>query len=125
MSVANKLTVLVNRMLRRIFGPKREEVTGEWRKLRNEEFRNLYSSLIINRTIKSSRMRWSRHVSSTGEMRNEYKILVGNHEGKRQFVRSGNRWEHHTKVDLKQKGCEDMEQIHLASEKPVMILHIP
>jgi hypothetical protein len=66
-----------NRMLRRIFGPKRDEVTGGWRKLHNEELHNLYSSLDIIRVIKSRKMRWAGHVARMGEMRNTYKRLVG------------------------------------------------
>jgi hypothetical protein len=67
--------VFENRVLRRIFGPKRDEVTGDLRKLRNEELHRLYSSLSIIRKIKSSRMRWAGHVSRMGEKRNAYRIL--------------------------------------------------
>jgi hypothetical protein len=70
-----------NRVLRRIFGQKRDEVTGSWRKLDNEEFHNLYSSPNIIRMIKSRRMRWAGHVARTGEKRNAYRILVGKPEG--------------------------------------------
>jgi hypothetical protein len=66
-----------NRVLRRIFGPKMDEVTGSWRKLHNEELRNLYSSQSIRRVIKSRRMRWAGHVARMGEKRNAYSILVG------------------------------------------------
>jgi hypothetical protein len=69
--------VFENRVLRRIFGPKRDEVTGEWRKLHNEELRDLYSSPSIIRIIKSRRMRWVRHVARMGEKRNAYRLLVG------------------------------------------------
>jgi hypothetical protein len=72
-----------NRMFRRIFGPKRDEVTGGWRKLHNDEIRNLYSSPSIIRMIKSRKMKWSRHVSQIWERRNSYRILVGKPEGKR------------------------------------------
>jgi hypothetical protein len=71
-----------SRVLRRIFGPKRDEVTGEWIKLHNEEFRNLYSSQNIIRQIKSRRMRWAGHVARMGEERKLYKDLVGKPEGK-------------------------------------------
>jgi hypothetical protein len=64
-------------VLRRIFGPKRDEVTGEWRKLHNEELYNLYSSPNIIRTLKSRRMRWAGHVARMGEKRNAYRLLVG------------------------------------------------
>jgi hypothetical protein len=68
--------VFESRVLRRIFGPKRDEVTGEWRKLHNEELRNLYSSPSVIRAIKSRRMRWAWHVARMGEKRNAYKLLV-------------------------------------------------
>jgi hypothetical protein len=77
----HRLRVFENRVLRRIFGPKRDEVTGGWGKLRNEELHNLYSSPSIIRMIKSRRMRWSGHVAQMGEKRNAYRILVGNLEG--------------------------------------------
>jgi hypothetical protein len=72
-----------NRVLRRIFGPKRDEVTGEWRKLHNEELRDLYSSPSIIRVIKSRWMRWAGHVARMGEKRNVYRLLVGKARGKR------------------------------------------
>jgi hypothetical protein len=73
-----------NRVLRRIFGPKRDEVTSEWRKLHNKELHDLYSSSsrYIIRIIKSKRMRWTGHVARIGEKRNTYKLLVGKPEGK-------------------------------------------
>jgi hypothetical protein len=74
--------VFENRMLRRIFGPRRNEVTGDWRKLHNEELHNLYSSPNIIRLIKSRRMRWAGHVARMGETRNAYRILVRKPEGK-------------------------------------------
>jgi hypothetical protein len=73
--------VFENRVLRRIFGPKRDEVTGEWRKLHNEQFHNLYSSLNTIRQIKSRRMRLAGHVERMGEELKVYKVLVGNFEG--------------------------------------------
>jgi hypothetical protein len=69
--------VFENRVLRRIFGPKRDEVTGDWRKLHNKELHNLYSSSNIIRKIKSRRMRWVGHVARMGETRNAYRLLVG------------------------------------------------
>jgi hypothetical protein len=75
--------VFENRVLRRIFGPKRDEVTGEWRTLHNEELRDSYSSPSIIRIIKSRRMRWAGHVARIGEKRNAYRLLVGKPEGKR------------------------------------------
>jgi hypothetical protein len=78
----HRLRVIESRVLRRIFGPKRDEVTGGWRKLHNEELHNLYSSSSIIRMIKSRRMRWSGHVGRMEEKRNAYRILVGKPEGK-------------------------------------------
>jgi hypothetical protein len=73
----HRLRVFVKRVLRRIFGPKRDEVTGEWRKLHNEELRDLYSWPSIIRIVKSRRMRWAGHVERMGEKRNAYRLLVG------------------------------------------------
>jgi hypothetical protein len=79
--------VFENRVLRRIFGPRRDEVTGDWRKLHNEELHNLYSSPNILRMIKSRRMRWAWNVARMGETRNAYRISVGKPEGKRPLGR--------------------------------------
>jgi hypothetical protein len=81
--------VFENRVLRRIFGPKRDQVTGEWRKLHNEELHNLYSSPDIISQDKSWRMRWAFHVASMGKERKLYKVLVGKPEGKRPLGRPG------------------------------------
>jgi hypothetical protein len=78
-----KLRVFENMVLRRIFGPRRNEVTGEWRRLHNEELNDLYSSPNIVRVIKSRRIRWTGHVAHMGEEREPYKVLVGKPEGKR------------------------------------------
>jgi hypothetical protein len=75
--------VFEKRVLRKIFGPKRDEVTGEWRKLHNEELVDLYFSPSIIRIIKSIKMRWAGHVARMGEKRNSYRLLVGKPEGKR------------------------------------------
>jgi hypothetical protein len=74
--------VFENRVLRRIFGPKRDEVTGEWRQLHNEELHDLYSSPSIIRIIKFRRMRWAGHVARMAEKRNVYRLLVGKPDGK-------------------------------------------
>ena len=92
-------------MLRRIFGPKRDEVTGEWRKLLSQEFNDLYSSPIIVRVIKSRRMRWAGRVVRMGERRGVYRVLVGKPEGKRPLGRSKCRWEDDIKMDLEEVGC--------------------
>jgi hypothetical protein len=81
----HRMVVFERRVLRRIFGPERDEETGEWKKLHNEELHNLYSSPDIIRQIKSSRMRWAEYVACMGEERKVYKVLVGNPEGKRPF----------------------------------------
>ena len=77
-----------NRVLRELFGPKRQEVTEEWRKLHNEELNDLYSLLNIVRVVKSRRMRWTGHVALMGEWKGVYRVLVGNPEGKRSSGRS-------------------------------------
>jgi hypothetical protein len=77
-----RLRVFENRVLRRIFGPKRDEATGEWRRLHNEELNDLYSSSNVIRVIKSRRMRWAGHVAHMGQKRGAYRILVGRPEGR-------------------------------------------
>jgi hypothetical protein len=79
--------VFENRVLRRIFGPKREEVAGDWRRLHNEELHNLHASPNVIRVIKSKRMSWTGHVARMEEMRNAFKILIGKSEGKRPLGR--------------------------------------
>jgi hypothetical protein len=81
--------VFENRVLRRIFGPKRDEVTGSWRKLQNEELHNMYPSPSIIRMIKSRRMKWAGHVAQIGPKRTAYRILVGKPGGKRPVRRRG------------------------------------
>jgi hypothetical protein len=88
----DRLRVFEYRVLGRIFGPKRDEVTGEWRKLHNGELHNLYSSPDIIRQIKSRRMRWAGHVACMGEGRNLCRVLVGKPEGKRPVGRQKHRW---------------------------------
>jgi hypothetical protein len=88
----HKLRVFENRVLKRIFGPNRDRVTGGCRKLHNEELHNLYSSPCIIRIIKSRRMRWAGHVAQMGEKRNLYGLLVGKPEGKRPLGRQRRRW---------------------------------
>jgi hypothetical protein len=94
--------VFENRVLRRIFGPKRDEVTGEWRKLHNEELHDLYSPPNIVRVIKSRRMRWVGHVARMGEERCVYRVLVGKPEGKRTLGRPKRRWEDNIRMDLQE-----------------------
>ena len=78
-----RLRVFENRLLRRVFGPKRDEVTGKRRKLHNEELRDLYFLLNIVRVVKSRRLRWAGHVARMGEGRDVHRVLVGKPEGKR------------------------------------------
>jgi hypothetical protein len=96
--------VFENRFLRRIFGPKRDEVTGETRKLHSEELHNLYSSPDIIRQVKSRRMWWAGHVARMGEERKVYKVLVGKPEGKRPLGRPRRRWEHGVTMDIREFG---------------------
>ena len=105
----HRLRVFENRVLRRIFGPKRDGVTGEWRKLHNEELNDLYSSPSILRVIKSRRMRWAGHVARMGEGRGVHKVLVGKPEGKRPLGRPRRRWKDNIKIDLQEvgSGCGD------------------
>jgi hypothetical protein len=95
----HRLRVFENRELRRIFGPKRDEVTGEWRKLHNEELRDLYSSPNNIRIIKSRRMRLPGHIARMGEKRTAYRLLVGKPEGKRPLGRSRRRWVDNIRMD--------------------------
>jgi hypothetical protein len=97
----HRLRMVENRVLRRIYGPKRDEVTGEWRKLHNEELNDLYCSPNIFQMIKSRRIRWAVNVAHTGKRRGVYRILVGKPEGKRPFGRPRCRWEDNIKMDLK------------------------
>jgi hypothetical protein len=96
--------VFENRVLRIVFGPKRDEVTGGWRKLHNEEFHNLYSSPNIIRMIKSRSMRWAGLVGRIGAKMSAYKFLVGKLEGKRPLWRLRLRWEDNIKMVLREIG---------------------
>jgi hypothetical protein len=96
----HRLRIFENRVLKRIFGRKRDEVTEEWRKLHNEELHNLFSSPHTNRQIKPRRMRWAGHVARIGEEREVYKVLVGKPEGNRPLGRRRRRWEDGIKMDL-------------------------
>jgi hypothetical protein len=113
----HRLRVFENRVLRRIFGPKRDEVTGGCRKLHNKELHGLYSSPSIVRVIKARRMRWAGHVARMGEMMGAYNILVGRPEGRRPLGRPRRRWEDNTKMDLSEIGFGDVDWIHLAQNR--------
>ena len=105
-----------NIVLTRIFGPSRDEVTGEWRRLHNEELNDLYSSPNIVRVIKSRRMRWAEHVARMGEERGVYRVLVGKPEGKRPLGRPRRRWVD-IRMDLQEVGCVFMGWIGLSQDR--------
>jgi hypothetical protein len=113
----HRLRVFENSVLRRIFGPKRDHVTGDWRKLHNDELHNLYSSPDIIRMIKSMRMRWAGHVARMGETRNAYRILVGTPEGKEPLGRPRCRWVDNIKMDLGEIGWAGRNWIELAQDR--------
>ncbi|KAJ4448285.1 hypothetical protein ANN_10299 [Periplaneta americana] len=111
----HRLRVSENKVLRKIFGAKRDEVTGERRMLHNTELHALYSSPDIIRNIKSRRLRWTGHVARMGESRNTYyRVLVGRLEGKRPLGRPRRRWEDNIKMDLREVGYDDRDWINLA-----------
>jgi len=109
--------VFENRVLRRVFGTKRDEVTGEWRKLHDEELIDLYCSPNILRVIKSRRMKWTGHVDRMGEGRGVYRGLVGKPGGKRPLGRLMCKREDNIKMALHEVGCEDMDWIELAQDR--------
>jgi len=112
-----KLRVFENVVSRRIFGPRRDEVTGEWRRLHNEELNDLYSSPNIVRVIKSRRMRWAGHVARMGEGRGVYRVLVGKPEGKRPLGRPRWRWVDNIRMGLQEVECGYMDWIGLAQDR--------
>jgi hypothetical protein len=103
--------------MRRIFGPKRDEIIGEWRKLHNEELIDLYSSPNIVQVMKLKRMRWVGCVAYMGERRGAIRVLVRNSEGKRRLGTPRRRWEDNIKMDLQEVGCGGMEWIELAQDR--------
>jgi hypothetical protein len=109
--------VFENSVLKRIFGPKWDEVMGEWRKLHNEELRDFYSLPITIRIIKSRRMRRAGHVARMGEKRNAYRLFVGNPEGKRPLGRPRRRWVDNIRMDLGEVGWGDVDWIDLAKDE--------
>jgi len=106
--------VFENMVLKRIFGPRRDEVTGEWRRLHSEELNDLYCSPNIVRVIKSRRMRWAGHVAHMGEERGVYSVLVGKPEGKRPLGRPR---VDNIRMDLQEVGCGYMDWIGLAQDR--------
>jgi len=112
-----RLSVFENRVLRRIVGPERDGLTGQWTKLHNEELNDLYSSPNILRVIKSRRMRLGGHVARMGEGRGVYRVLVGKPEEKRSLGRPRRRWEDNIKMVLQEVGCGVMDWIELAQDR--------
>jgi hypothetical protein len=108
-----RLRVFENRVLRRVFGPKRDEVTGEWRKLHNEELNDLYSLPNIVQVVKSRRMRWAGHVVRMGEDRGMHRVLVG----KCPLGRPRHRWEDNIKMDLQEVGGGCWDWMELAQDR--------
>jgi len=104
-------------VLRRIFGPRRDEVTGECRRLHNEELNGLYSSPNIVQVIKSRRMRWAGHVARMGEERGLYRVLVGKPEERRPLGRLRCKWMDNIRMDLQEVGCGYMDLIGLAQDR--------
>jgi hypothetical protein len=125
--------VFENKVLRRIFGLKRGEVTGSWRKLHNEELHNLYSSPSVIRMMKSRMMSWAGHVARMGANRNAYRILVGKPEGRRSLKRPRRRWVANIKMDFRDIGWDGIDWIDLAQDrdqwwalvKTIMNLRVP
>jgi hypothetical protein len=113
----HRLRVFENRVLRRIFGPKRDEVRGEWRILHNEELNNLYSLPDIVRVIKSRRMRLAGRVARIGEGRGVYRFLVGKPEGRRPLGRPRRRWEDNIRMGLREVGCGCLDWMELAQDR--------
>ncbi|KAJ4435871.1 hypothetical protein ANN_18491 [Periplaneta americana] len=113
----HRLRVFENKVLRKLFGAKRDEVTGEWRKLHNTELHALYSLPDVIRNIKSRYLRWAGHVASMGESRNAFRVLVERPAGKRPLGRPRRRWEDNIKMDLREVGYDDRDWINLAQDR--------
>jgi hypothetical protein len=114
---AHRLGVFENRVMRRIFGPKKDEVIGEWRNMRNAELHDLYSSPSIIRIIKTRKMRWAGHVTRMGEKRNAYTLLVGMPGERRPLGRPRRRWLDNIRMDLVEVGWGDVDRIGLAQDR--------
>ena len=106
-----------NMVLGRILGPRRDEVTGEWKSLHNEELNDLYSSPNIVRVIKSRIMRWAGHVARIGEDRGVCRVLAGKPEGRRPLGRPRRRWVDNIRMDLQEVGCGYMDWIGLTQDR--------
>ena len=106
-----------NWAIQKVRDSRRGEVTGEWRRLHNEELNDLYSSPNIVRVIKSRRMRWTGHVARMGEERGVYRVLLGKPEGRRPWRRPRHRWVDNIRMDLQEVGCGYMDWIGLAQDR--------
>jgi len=111
-----ELRVFENILLR-IFGPRSDEATGEWRRLHNEELNDLYSSSNIVRVIKSRRMRWAGHVARMDEEKGVYRVLLWKPEGREPLGRPRRRWLNNIRMDLQEVGCGYMDWIGLAQDR--------
>ena len=112
-----KLRVFEKMVFRRISGPRRDEITGEWRRMHNEELNDLYSSPNIVLVIKSRRMRWARHVARMGEEMGVYRFLVRKPEGRRPMGRPRRRWVDNIRMDLQEVVCVYMDWIGRAQDR--------
>jgi hypothetical protein len=112
-----RLRVFENRLLRRVFEPRRDEVTEEWRQLHNEELNKLYSLPNIVRVVKSRRRRWAGHVAHMGEERGLHRVLVGKPERKRPLGRPRRRWENNIKMDVQEVGRGRGDWMELAQDR--------
>ena len=112
-----RLRVFENRVLRKVYGPKRDEVTVEWKRLHNEELNDLYSLPHIVRVVKSRRMRWAGHVARMGDDRGVHRVLVGKPEGKRPLGRPRRRWEDNIKMDIQEVGVGRGNWMELAQDR--------
>ena len=112
-----RLRMFKNKVLRKIFGAKRDQITGEWRKLHNSELHVLYSSPNIIRSLKLRRVRWSGNVAGMEQSRNTYRILVVKPGGKSPLGRPMRRWEDNIRIDLREVGCDPGEWIDLAEDR--------
>ena len=113
----HRLRVFENKVLRKIFEAKKDEITGEWRKLHNAELHALYSSPNIIRSLKSRRLRWTGHVARMEQSRNAYRVLVGKPDGKRPLGRPRRRREDNIRMDLREVGSDPGEWIDLAEDR--------
>ena len=113
----HRLRVFENKVLRKIFGAKKDDITGEWRKLHNAQLHVLYSSPNIIRDLKSILLRWAGHVARMEQSRNAYRVLVGKPEGERPLGRPRRRWEDNIKMDLREVVCDPRDWIALPEDR--------